>query len=694
MLVLASFTVQAQVQFSYMGQYNNMGVPDNLEDSSDAIGQLFLNDINAALPDMKPVPSFHPEYIAQNNETDVVLKAHADIWITFVSEGGDYTNALGYYTYNASNPPKSASEIKTRWIIFPNVSLVGSGGGLKSGNKIYLGSFEAGTALGWFVVADAFKNGKVTQGKYIVYSEPALNPEKDPKLKAHTVLLKDAQRGKLVLSFEDMLRDQGSDQDFNDLTFYITANPYSAINTDALVSIDGSVPTTTPTTTTTVPATTPTTTTTTTPTTTATTPTTTTTDGTTTPSGNTNSSAGNTTNNSTSNNTTNNTTNNNPNININNNVNNNTNSGGSNVTTTTNNVNTGSSTNSNNSTTNNTTNTNSNSNNTTTVINNTTVINKTGGGNGYHGGGYNNNNTNNNTNTNVNNNHNGNYGGGNNNGYNNGSYNNGNGNKNNNNNGGNGNGNGNYNNSNSVNSSVTVCNRDGFQLSNFNTLLATIKAQTVESNKSMVIKQAVQNKRLTVSQVKEIIKQIVVEQYKLDMAEYLFDFTCDKSNYYELNALLLPSRARELDEYLQGKDRSDDNVTSVNTSVNNSNTGSTQNSTYVENNTYNSTSNGNILCNNGRMPDDELDDLKSSINSKPFSDSKISILKEAMPSRCINSIQVKDIMSLFSFESDKLTVAKYLYRYTSDKANYYKVNDAFSFSSSIDELKGYIKNAK
>lgn len=664
LVALSFFNADAQIKFNYLGQYNALGVPDNLEDTSDAIGQLFLNDINNALPERKPVPDFHPEYIAQKNETDIVLKSQADIWITFVNEAAVYTNALGYYTYNAASPPKTIVDIKARTIIFPNVSLENSGGGLKSGNKVYLGSFEANTAIGWFVVADAFKNGKMTSGKYIVYSEPALNPETDVKLKAHTVLLKDAGRGKLVLGFEDVLRDQGSDQDFNDMTFYITASPYSAIKTDDVVAIDGGSGTTT---TTTTPKD---------------------TIKTTKPDPVIPVDPTKTTTNNTNNNTTN---NNNNSVNINNNVNNNGQNGTgstSNTTNTTNNVNTGTSnnTNTNSNNTNTTTNTNNNSNNTTTtnnttVINNTTIIQRSGSGGGNRGG--NNNNTNNNTN--VNNNTNNNTNGGGNRGGNGGSSNN------------NPTTGGNNNTSTNVSSNVTVCNRDGFAISNFNTLKATIKAQSVESNKPMVIKQAVKNKRVTVSQVKEIIKLIVVEQYKLDMAKYLFDFTCDKSNYYELNALLNPSRARELDEYLKNKDMSDDNVTSVSTNVTNSNSNNTNTQNYNNTNTTNNTnytSSGNILCDNGRMPYEEFDDIKSSIDSKSFSDTKITVLKEAMPSRCISSIQVKEIIGLFSFESDKLTVAKYLYRFTTDKQNYYKVNDAFSFSSTIDELKEYIKTSK
>ncbi len=602
-LLLFSISLQAQVKFTYLGQYNALGVPDNLETTSDVIGQDFLNDISTALPEKKPVPDFHPEYIVQKNETDIVLKAGADLWITFVNEGAGFTNALGFYTYPASSPPKTTADIKTRTIVFPNVSAEGSGGGLKTGNKVYLGWFDANTAVGWFVVADAFKDGKMTQGKYILYSEAALNPEKTENLKPHTVLLKDANRAKLILGFEDVLRDQGSDQDFNDLTFYITASPYDAVKTEDVVAITN-------------PATNP--------------------KDTMKPAkiepailvANPNTT----------------------NVTIDNKVNNTTGQNGTggsttNSTNTTNNVNTGTNTstntNSNNTTTNNTANTNTNSNNT-TIINNTTVINKSGGGGNRNSGG----NTNANTNVNTT------------------------------------NTTGTTNNT-TVASGITVCNRDGIALPNFTTLKTTIKGQTVESNKPMVIKQAVKTKKVTVSQVKEMIKLISVEQYKLDMAKYLFDFTCDKSNYYELNALLNPSRARELDAFLKDKNMSDDNVTSVN------NTTSATNNVNTTNYTSSST-----LCDNGRMPYETFDDIKENINSKSFSDTKITVLKEAMPTRCISSVQVKELMGLFSFETDKLTVAKYLYKFTSDKQNYYKVNDGFSFSTSIEELKDYLKTAK
>lgn len=43
-----------------------------------------------------------------------------------------------------------------------------------------------------------------------------------------------------------------------------------------------------------------------------------------------------------------------------------------------------------------------------------------------------------------------------------------------------------------------------------------------------------------------------------------------------------------------------------------------------------------------------------------------------------------------TFEENKLTIAKYAYTKTADPNNYFQLNDAFTFESSIDELNAYI----
>ncbi|NVO03177.1 MAG: DUF4476 domain-containing protein [Bacteroidetes bacterium] len=94
------------------------------------------------------------------------------------------------------------------------------------------------------------------------------------------------------------------------------------------------------------------------------------------------------------------------------------------------------------------------------------------------------------------------------------------------------------------------------------------------------------------------------------------------------------------------------------------------------------------------MSESDFNGVKNSISSKSFEDSKLTIAKQVISSNCLLSSQVKEIMMLFSFEDSRLDLAKYAYGYTFDIGNYYKLNDAFKFESSIDELNAYISSKK
>jgi hypothetical protein len=90
------------------------------------------------------------------------------------------------------------------------------------------------------------------------------------------------------------------------------------------------------------------------------------------------------------------------------------------------------------------------------------------------------------------------------------------------------------------------------------------------------------------------------------------------------------------------------------------------------------------------MSPNDFEAAKNTISSKSFEDSKLAIAKQIFASNCLLSSQVREIMKLFSFEDSRLEFAKYAYGYTFDLGNYFKVNDAFTFESSIDELNTYI----
>ncbi len=224
----------------FLGTYNNQGVPNYLA-TNDLIESSLLTDINTWLPERNPVPTYHPQYLTTSNETNVVLSQAADVWVTFVHEGAGYMNVLGFYTYNINNPITNVNQIDSIKIIFPNASLSGSGGGLNSGNRVKIGTFPANTGIGWVLFANAWNGSTVNASAPRYYSDPELNPEPTSQYKQHTVLLHDAGRGLFLCGFEDINRNpgNGSDNDFNDLIFYVKSNPIQAISQNNVVQAIG-----------------------------------------------------------------------------------------------------------------------------------------------------------------------------------------------------------------------------------------------------------------------------------------------------------------------------------------------------------------------------------------------------------------------------------------------------------------------
>jgi LruC domain-containing protein len=220
----------ANININYLGSYNGNGVPNYLEDEGDYISPEFLNDVNAALPENRPVPTFHPEYLVDGNEQNIVVLEEAEVWVTFVSEGAGYRNVLAYYTYDRDFPPATTDDIKDCYVIFPNASFAGSGGGLYSGDKVSLGTFQKNTVIGWILMRNGWHgpSQQSTEGLGLLYSNSELNPEPNEDHQQHTVLLLDEERDLILISFEDLIRP-GGDNDFNDAVFYATANPIENI---------------------------------------------------------------------------------------------------------------------------------------------------------------------------------------------------------------------------------------------------------------------------------------------------------------------------------------------------------------------------------------------------------------------------------------------------------------------------------
>lgn len=77
---------------------------------------------------------------------------------------------------------------------------------------------------------------------------------------------------------------------------------------------------------------------------------------------------------------------------------------------------------------------------------------------------------------------------------------------------------------------------------------------------------------------------------------------------------------------------------------------------------------------------------KSTIASKTWDESRLSIAKQVTQSNCLFADQVKEITDLMEWEETKLDFAKFAYGYTYDQGNYFKVHNAFEWETSIEEL--------
>lgn len=92
---------------------------------------------------------------------------------------------------------------------------------------------------------------------------------------------------------------------------------------------------------------------------------------------------------------------------------------------------------------------------------------------------------------------------------------------------------------------------------------------------------------------------------------------------------------------------------------------------------------------------DDFQQIMESIKQESFNSTKLTIAKQVIRSKqCFTTRQITDLVKLFSFDDTRLELAKFAYDYTTDQENYYQVADAFSFSSSKEELMKFLEGKR
>jgi hypothetical protein len=98
--------------------------------------------------------------------------------------------------------------------------------------------------------------------------------------------------------------------------------------------------------------------------------------------------------------------------------------------------------------------------------------------------------------------------------------------------------------------------------------------------------------------------------------------------------------------------------------------------------------NGTVGCYENRISESELNDI---ISKEVFADDQVSAVKLALKHNSIAVADLVAIMKKISFDDQKLELAKYAYDQTIDIGNFYKVGNAFTFSSNKQKLNNFIR---
>lgn len=177
-----------------------------------------LAEIQAAFPEGLEVA---PRLLDYRVDPNLHLFQEAEIEITYLGEGAGYHNSFGYFLYQDLNEDGSLdpSELLQREILWEDISDVSEGGEMKAGDTFRLGKFPAGTRMGFFLIADAFRGGTETY-----FTIDSWNPDGH----RHLAMLATSDREQIILGIEDLPWDR-SDRDFNDILFSVGVSPRSAL---------------------------------------------------------------------------------------------------------------------------------------------------------------------------------------------------------------------------------------------------------------------------------------------------------------------------------------------------------------------------------------------------------------------------------------------------------------------------------
>lgn len=180
-------------------------------------------------------------------------------------------------------------------------------------------------------------------------------------------------------------------------------------------------------------------------------------------------------------------------------------------------------------------------------------------------------------------------------------------------------------------------------------------------------------------QVSELVALVEGQDDKLEVAKLGYVFTYDTQNYDQVLDQLPGYKREEFMRYAVSKpDPSNTNIV-FNQSISD---GARNNSESVSSSSHHG----------GSISAAEFQMIVDAIRNESFSSGKLAVVQEMVQSYSLTTDHVKKLLVEFSFEADKLEVAKKCYASVIDQRGYVAaLSDEFTFSSSREELRDFIK---
>ena len=211
----------------------------------------------------------------------------------------------------------------------------------------------------------------------------------------------------------------------------------------------------------------------------------------------------------------------------------------------------------------------------------------------------------------------------------------------------------------------------------FKVQLDRVKSQNTSSGKQIVADKIAQQNCLTAIQVYQLSNALYLSNDKLALAKFCYTRCFDPQHYEEVyKAMTTNMMVKDLDAYITAQQQ--------NNTINLQPIKPTR-QTVVTSPAYN----GTLGC---AMPmaNNDFNAVKETIQDADFEATKISTAKTIISNNCFTVDQIIVITKMFDFEATKLEFAKYAYRYTYDKGNYFKVNTVFDFDASKEEMNRFV----